>query len=52
MNKPKTHIAIVLLGFVLSGAATLRSAEEPKPKPYTLTTCAVCGMKLSDMGKP
>jgi hypothetical protein len=27
-------------------------ADEPKPKPYPLDTCLVCGMKFGAMGEP
>ena len=40
---------MVLAGRTFAGAGDDKTA---KPKPYTLTTCAVCGMKLADMGKP
>ena len=54
MKKSKITALSVLLMFALAGLSTLRAGEEPKPavKPYTLTTCAVCGMKLGSMGKP
>jgi YHS domain-containing protein len=45
----------VLMGVLLGGIAFAVYADDAsvkKPKPYRLDTCAVCGMKLADMGKP
>ncbi len=42
----------MLMLFCLLAAARAADDKAPKPKPYTLETCAVCGMKLSMMGKP
>ena len=50
--KPLLASLVLLIGtssMVLAGAGADKDA---KPKPYTLDTCAVCGMKLKDMGKP
>ena len=52
MKTMKTMAWIGLLAVVLAGAVAVRAGEEPKPKPYPLDTCAVCGMKLGSMGKP
>jgi nitrous oxide reductase accessory protein NosL len=42
---------LALLATVLIGALTVRAADDKaKPIPYPLNTCAVCGMKLGDMG--
>ena len=44
-----------LFALALTGPALLRAADTnsvPKPKPYVLKTCAVCGMTLGEMGKP
>jgi hypothetical protein len=44
---------IALLAGVLIGALAVRADDKTtKPIPYPLDTCAVCGMKLGDMGKP
>jgi YHS domain-containing protein len=52
MKKIKLISFSALLAVALA-ALSLRAGEEPpKVKPYPLTTCAVCGMKLGDMGKP
>jgi hypothetical protein len=47
-------LAALLLAASVAGLTTARAGEDPKPKvkPYTLTTCAVCDMKLGSMGKP
>jgi YHS domain-containing protein len=37
---------------VIAAVAITSRADDPKPKPYPLDTCLVCGMKLGDMGKP
>jgi len=46
----------IVVGFAaLLFATTTLAADEKadaKPKPYPLDTCLVCGMKLSEMGKP
>ncbi len=42
----------VLAAFVCFSSARADDASKSKVKPYILDTCAVCGMKLSDMGKP
>jgi nitrous oxide reductase accessory protein NosL len=42
---------IALLATVLIGALAVRADDKTtKPIPYPLKTCAVCGMKLGDMG--
>jgi nitrous oxide reductase accessory protein NosL len=43
---------IVVLAAVLIGALAVRADDKTKPIPYPLDTCAVCGMKLGEMGKP
>jgi YHS domain-containing protein len=48
---------IVLLVAALAGALAVRADDgtnklATKPIPYPLDTCAVCGMKLGEMGKP
>jgi YHS domain-containing protein len=48
---------IALLAGILIGALAVRADDgtnkpTTKPIPYPLDTCAVCGMKLGDMGKP
>jgi hypothetical protein len=49
-----TMLAALLLAAAVTGLISVRAGEDPKPKikPYTLTTCAVCEMKLGSMGKP
>jgi nitrous oxide reductase accessory protein NosL len=44
----------LLLGLLVESAfAGAGDDKTPaKPKPYTLETCAVCGMKLKDVTKP
>ena len=43
-------LALVLVSLVVPRPA--RADDDKKVTPYPLTTCAVCGMKLGDMGKP
>lgn len=44
---------IALLAGLLIGVLAVRADDKTaKPIPYPLDTCAVCGMKLGDMGKP
>lgn len=43
-------LALMLVS--LAGTLSVRADDQQKPKPYTLDTCAVCGMKLGEMGKP
>ena len=44
---------IAILAAALVGALAVRADDGTnKPVPYPLNTCAVCGMKLGDMGKP
>ena len=43
-------MAVVLVVFALTSRADDQKTENPKP--YSLDTCLVCGMKLGDMGKP
>ena len=49
-------LLIIFAVAVVSSAGVLTTrADDTKavnPKPYPLHTCLVCGMKLSDMGKP
>ena len=44
--------AIILSSLTLIAAVHAGDDKKTKVKPYTLDTCAVCGMKLADMGKP
>jgi YHS domain-containing protein len=51
----KTLKLVALLTLVLVSLAAPWSAmadDDKKVTPYPLTTCAVCGMKLGEMGKP
>jgi YHS domain-containing protein len=51
----KTLKSVALLTLVLVSLAapwSARADDDKKVKAYPLTTCAVCGMKLGDMGKP
>lgn len=53
--KSAKWIVAVTFALVLFAATTTGRADDAKaakPKPYPLDTCLVCGMKLSDMGKP
>ncbi|HXC98745.1 MAG TPA: hypothetical protein VN048_05340 [Verrucomicrobiae bacterium] len=44
---------MAILAAALAGALTVRADDGTnKPVPYPLNTCAVCGMKLGEMGKP
>jgi nitrous oxide reductase accessory protein NosL len=55
MKARKTLALIALLAAVLMGALTARADDSKSTNnivPYPLDTCAVCGMKLGDMGKP
>jgi nitrous oxide reductase accessory protein NosL len=53
MKMTKRLAFIALLAAILIGALTVRADDGTnKPVPYPLNTCAVCGMKLGDMGKP
>jgi hypothetical protein len=54
MKNLKLITLVTLLASALAGLSAVRAGEgeKPKVKPYTLETCAVCGMKLGDMGKP
>jgi len=47
-------ILSIALAAVLASLCAVRAADDQKSKvkSYTLDTCAVCGMKLSGMGKP
>jgi YHS domain-containing protein len=49
MKNLKYILSIIL---VIAAVAITSRADDPKPKPYPLDTCLVCGMKLGDMGKP
>lgn len=51
MKKIKCIVAIFLTAAIVAISVTSR-ADDPKPKPYPLDTCLVCGMKLGDMGQP
>jgi hypothetical protein len=52
MNKLKLILLGALLAVSSAGVFNLHAGEDAKPKikPYTLTTCAVCEMKLGSMG--
>ena len=54
MKKISAIVLSALFVLALVGLTPVRAADAKKtePKPYVLTTCAVCGMKLGDMGKP
>ena len=47
-------IAVGALLLVMFATSFVHAADDKQPviKPYKLDTCAVCGMKLSAMGKP
>ena len=51
---PNRMLAALVAVSLLAGATAVRpdDAKAAKPKPYPLPTCLVCGMKLSDMGRP
>ena len=51
MKNIKCILAIILTVTIVAISLTSR-ADNPKPKPYPLDTCLVCGMKLGEMGKP
>jgi nitrous oxide reductase accessory protein NosL len=52
MKTSKTLAFIALLAVALVGALAVRAddTKPAKPIPYPLDVCAVCGMKLGDMG--
>lgn len=53
MKPTKTLALIALLAVALMGALAARADDSTnKVVPYPLDTCAVCGMKLGEMGKP
>ncbi len=54
MKASKTLALITLLAVTLMGALAARADDKSTNNivPYPLDTCAVCGMKLGDMGKP
>jgi nitrous oxide reductase accessory protein NosL len=54
MKASKTLALIALLAVTLMGALAARADDKSTNSivPYPLDTCAVCGMKLGDMGKP
>lgn len=53
MKMIKSLAVVAVLVTLLAGVMTVRADEKiAKPVPYPLDTCAVCGMKLGDMGKP
>jgi len=46
-------VSLIALVFVsLAGPWSARADGDKKVKAYPLKTCAVCGMKLGEMGKP
>ena len=49
MKNLKYILSIIL---VIVAVGITSRADDPKPKPYPLDTCLVCGMKLGEMGKP
>ncbi len=53
MKITRTLALFALLAVILIGALAVRADDnKTKPIPYPLKTCAVCGMKLGEMGKP
>ncbi len=52
MKTLKSAVLGALVLVLLAGTFPARADDQQKPKPYPLNTCAVCGMKLGDMGKP
>ena len=50
--KLRTMLAILSVFTALTTPVHGEDAKKEKIKPYTLDACAVCGMKLADMGKP
>jgi len=44
--------ALCMLALTAPSPVRAEDAKKPAPKPYVLNTCAVCGMKLGEMGKP
>jgi len=54
MKSTKILAVSAMLVLVLAGLLMSHAADTTKPaaKPYQLDTCAVCGMKLGEMGKP
>jgi YHS domain-containing protein len=49
MKNLKYFLIIIL---AIATVAITSRADEPKPKPYPLDTCLVCGMKFGSMGEP
>lgn len=45
-------ILAVMLAVVIGAVAFSSRADDPKPKPYPLDSCLVCGMKFGSMGEP
>jgi len=54
MKKTKSMIVMPLVAALAILTLTSRADDQKteKPKSYPLNTCLVCGMKLSEMGKP
>ena len=54
MKKLSSILLVAVFLGLLTGSAKAGAGDDKntKPKPYTLDTCAVCGMKLKDMAKP
>ena len=50
--KLRTMIAMLSVFAAWTISIHAEDAMKEKIKPYNLDTCAVCGMKLADMGKP
>ena len=51
--KKAFFIAISALFLLMFATSVVRAGDDkPAIKPYKLDTCAVCGMKLGEMGKP
>jgi YHS domain-containing protein len=48
----KNLIHILVITFAIATVAIASRADEPKPKPYPLDTCLVCGMKFGAMSEP
>jgi len=49
MKNLKCIFAVLLLAILCHATFTAR-ADEPKPKPYPLKSCLICGMELGTMG--
>ena len=52
MKTLKLVALLVVVLVSLAGPRSVRADDDKKITPYPLTTCAVCGMKLGEMGTP